>query len=198
MVKLILELIGTVAFAVSGAVVGVKKKMDILGVSVLGVTTAVGGGVIRDLLIGKIPPAAFSEPVYMAVALAASLIVFIPAISRRINLDRFIWVLADSVGLGAFTIVGVSTGVDFDNRFFAVFLGFLTGVGGGVIRDVFAGEIPMIFRKHFYACPCIIGAAVCVLLYPYNDTLAILSGFFLVVLLRLLAAKYRWHLPQAK
>ena len=198
MIKLIIELIGTIAFAVSGAVVGINKKMDILGVSVLGMMTAVGGGVIRDLLIGKTPPAAFSDPVYMLTALAVSLIVFIPAVSRRINLDRFLWVLTDSVGLGAFTIVGVTAGLPFDNHFFAVFLGIVTGVGGGVFRDICAGEIPMIFRKHFYACPCIISAVACTLLYPYSDTLAILVGFTTAVLLRLLAARFKWHLPKAK
>lgn len=198
MVKLILELIGTIAFAVSGAVIGIRKKMDILGVTVLGVTTAVGGGVIRDLMIGKAPPAAFSDPVYILVAIATSLIVFIPAISRRIDLDRFIWVFADSVGLGAFTIIGVAAGQPFHNSFFAAFLGILTGVGGGVIRDVCAGEIPMIFMKHFYACPCIISAILCTLLYPYHQNAAILAGFFLTVLLRLLAARFRWHLPKAK
>lgn len=198
MIKLMIELIGTIAFAVSGAIVGINKKMDILGVSVLGMTTAVGGGIIRDLLIGKTPPAAFCDPVYMMTALAVSLIVFIPSVSRHINLNRFPWVFTDSVGLGAFTIVGVTAGLPFENNYFAIFLGIITGVGGGVIRDICAGEIPMIFKKRFYACPCIISAIACALLYPCSDTLAILIGFTTTVLLRLLAARFRWHLPIAK
>lgn len=198
MFRMILELIGTVAFAVSGAAVGMHKKMDLLGVATLGVITAVGGGVFRDLLIGQVPPKTFSDPVYIPVAIVTSLIVFIPAIGRRIDLDRFGWVFADAIGLGAFTVVGMSAGLPFENTFFAVFLGVVTGVGGGVIRDICAGEIPMIFVRHFYACACIIGAVVCAVVYPYSADIAFLSGFVCVVLLRLFAARFKWHLPKAK
>ena len=198
MLKSILEIIGTIAFSVSGAVVGIRKKMDILGVTTLGIITAVGGGVIRDIIIGSTPPAAFRNPVYALVAIAAALVVFLPFISTRINLDHFIWILADSIGLGAFTMIGVSTGASFDNVFLEVFLGVITGVGGGVIRDVCSGDIPMIFIKHFYACPCIIGAVICAVMNDINPDLAIVSGFAAIIVLRLLAAKYKWHLPKAK
>lgn len=198
MLKSILEIIGTIAFSVSGAVVGIRKKMDILGVTTLGIITAVGGGVIRDIIIGATPPAAFRNPVYALVAIAAALVVFLPFISTRINLDHFIWILADSIGLGAFTMIGVSTGASFDNVFLEVFLGVITGVGGGVIRDVCSGDIPMIFIKHFYACPCIIGAVICAVMNDINPDLAIVSGFAAIIVLRLLAAKYKWHLPKAK
>lgn len=198
MLKSILEIIGTIAFSVSGAVVGIRKKMDILGVTTLGIITAVGGGVIRDIIIGATPPAAFRNPVYALVAIAAALVVFLPFISTRINLDHFIWILADSIGLGAFTMIGVSTGASFDNVFLEVFLGVITGVGGGVIRDVCSGDIPMIFIKHFYACPCIIGAVICAVMNDFNPDLAIVSGFAAIIVLRLLAAKYKWHLPKAK
>ena len=95
-------------------------------------------------------------------------------------------------------MIGVSTGVAFDNLFLEIFLGVITGVGGGVIRDICSGEIPMIFIKHFYACPCIIGAVICAVLNRYNSDVAIVSGFMIVLVLRLLAARYRWHLPKAK
>lgn len=198
MLRYILEIIGTIAFSVSGAIVGIRRKMDVLGVVVLGVITAVGGGVIRDVLIGTIPPNAFTNPVYALMAIVISLLVFLPFISQRINLDHFIWVLIDAIGLGAFTILGVLTGVGFDNIFLEMFLGVVTGVGGGVMRDICAGEIPMIFVKHFYACPSIIGAIICALLYGYNANAAIVSGFVIIIVLRLLAAKYKWHLPKAK
>ena len=198
MLKSILEIIGTIAFSVSGALVGIRNKMDILGIATLGILTAVGGGVIRDLIIGSTPPAAFRDPVYALIAIAVAIIVFLPFISKRINLDHFVWILADSIGLGAFTIIGVSTGVSFDNVFLEVFLGVITGVGGGVLRDICSGNIPMIFIKHFYACPCIIGAVICAVLNGYNADLAIVSGFTVIVVLRLLAAKYKWHLPKAK
>lgn len=198
MIICILEIIGTVAFSVSGAVVGIKKKMDILGVTTLGIITAVGGGIFRDIIIGVVPPTAFCNPIYMIIAIAAALIAFLPFISRKINLDHFIWVLADSIGLSAFTIIGVSAGAAFDNLFLEVFLGVITGVGGGVIRDICSGDIPMIFIKHFYACPCMIGAVICAVLNKYNSVLATVAGFGIILILRLLAAKYKWHLPKAK
>lgn len=198
MITSILEIIGTIAFAVSGAVVGIRKKMDILGVVTLGIITAVGGGILRDIIIGVVPPTAFRDPIYALIAIATGIIAFLPFIRKRINLDHFIWILADSIGLGAFTMIGVSTGAATDNLFLQVFLGVLTGVGGGVIRDICSGDIPMIFVRHFYACPCIIGAVACAVLNRYDPDLAIVSGFAIIFILRLLAAKFRWHLPKAK
>lgn len=198
MLKFILEIIGTIAFAVSGAVVGIRKKMDILGVTTLGIITAVGGGIIRDLIIGMTPPTAFRDPIYALLAIGVSIIVFLPFISKRIDLDQFIWVFADSIGLAAFTMIGVSTGTSFNNLFLEVFLGVITGVGGGVIRDICSGDIPMIFIKHFYACPCIIGAIVCAAVSRYHTNIAVACGFFIIIFLRLLAARFRWHLPKAK
>lgn len=197
MLTSILEIIGTIAFSVSGAVVGIKKKMDILGVVTMGIITAVGGGIIRDLLIGVVPPAAFRDPIYALIAIGVAVIAFFPFVSRKINLDHFIWILADSIGLGAFTMIGVSTGTAFDNVFLEVFLGVLTGVGGGVIRDICSGDIPMIFIRHFYACACIIGAIVCAVLNKYDPDLAMVLGFAVILILRLLAAEFKWHLPKA-
>lgn len=198
MIISILEIIGTIAFSVSGAVVGIRKKMDILGVVTLGIITAVGGGILRDIIIGVVPPTAFCDPIYAITAIAVALLAFFPFISKKINLDHFIWVLADSIGLGAFTMIGVSTGTAFDNLFLEVFLGVLTGVGGGVIRDICSGDLPMIFIKHFYACPCIIGAVICAVLNRYDPDLAIVVGFAVILILRLLAAKFKWHLPKAQ
>lgn len=198
MITSILEIIGTIAFSVSGAVVGIRKKMDILGVVTLGIITAVGGGILRDIIIGVVPPTAFCDPIYALIAIAVALLAFFPFISKKINLDHFIWVLADSIGLGAFTMIGVSTGTAFENLFLEVFLGVLTGVGGGVIRDICSGDLPMIFIKHFYACPCIIGAVICAVLNRYDPDLAIVVGFAVILILRLLAAKFKWHLPKAQ
>lgn len=197
MITNILEIIGTIAFSVSGAVVGIKKKMDILGVVTLGIITAVGGGILRDIIIGVVPPTAFRNPAYTLIAIAVAVLAFFPFVSRKINLDHFIWILADSIGLGAFTMIGVSSGTAFNNLFLEVFLGVLTGVGGGVIRDICSGDIPMIFVKHFYACPCIIGAIICAILNRYDPDLAIVVGFAVILILRLLAAKFKWHLPKA-
>lgn len=198
MLKSVLEIIGTIAFAVSGAVVGIRKKMDILGVVTLGIITAVGGGVFRDIIIGVTPPTAFRDPIYALLSIFVSIVVFLPFISKRINLDQLVWVLADSIGLAAFTMIGVSTGTSFNNIFLEVFLGVITGVGGGVVRDICSGDIPMIFIKHFYACPCIIGAIVCAILNRFNIDLSIALGFATILILRILAAKFKWHLPKAK
>lgn len=197
MIYFALEIIGTAAFAVSGAMAGIHKKMDIFGVSILGMTTAVGGGILRDLMIGAVPPMAFRRPVYALAAIAVSLLVFLPFIRSRINPDSTFLLITDSIGLGVFTAAGVKAGAFYDNVFLQIFLGTVTGVGGGVIRDIFSAETPMIFVRHFYASACILGAALCVFLYPFGENTAMLLGAGMVVILRLCAAKFRWRLPRA-
>jgi len=195
----IFEMIGTVAFAVSGALVAVKKKMDLLGVVVLGMTTAVGGGIVRDLILGITPPMAFREPVYALTSIGVSLILFLPSVRRSIPADSRLLLVMDAVGLGVFTAVGVQAGQAEGRFFLSVFVGTLTGVGGGVMRDIFAGERPAIFVRHFYACASIIGAMVCALLWSLTGKMpAMLAGSAVVTVLRILAAKYRWSLPKAE
>ena len=192
-----LEIIGTIAFAISGAMVGIEKKMDIFGVLVLGMTTAVGGGIIRDLLIGVVPPMAFQEPVYALTAIAVSIIVFLPFVRNRINKISKMILLMDSIGLGIFTVIGIKAAASFNNIFLSIFLALVTGVGGGVLRDVFAQDRPMIFVKHFYASAAIIGAVVSLLLWNINVETSMIVGAATVIVLRILAAKFRWHLPKA-
>ena len=202
----ILQLLGTVAFAVSGAMTALHKQMDMLGVTVLGLITAVGGGMVRDVLLGQTPPAIFSDPVTVLTAVAASILVFSPAVRRLLLKTRRIYDLtlrlADSLGLGIFTVIGAQTacGVLEQNNWFAIaFLGTMTGVGGGVLRDVLAGDLPYIFRKHIYALASLFGALVWVALHRWwNDTAALLIGVAVIVAVRLLAAHYRWSLPKAK
>ena len=197
-VLFILEIIGTVAFAVSGAIVAIEKEMDIFGVVILGTTTAVGGGIIRDLILGVTPPAAFRDPVYALLAIEVSLIVFFPKINRLFRRKNNIPLLImDSLGLGVFTVVGVRAGMTSDNLFLAVFVGVLTGVGGGVMRDLFAGNRPYIFIKHFYACASLIGATLTVALWTVDKDIAMVAGATLIILLRFLAARFRWSLPRA-
>ena len=203
---LILQLIGTVSFAVSGAMTAMRKGMDVLGVTVLGLTTAVGGGILRDVLLGRTPPAIFSDPLTVAVAAAAAVLVFIPAVRQRLLKTRRIYELtmrlADSLGLGIFTVIGAQTActaLGHANWFTIAFLGTITGVGGGVLRDVLAGDLPYIFRKHIYAVASLSGALVWVAVHRvWNDTAAMLIGGSLIVVIRLLAAHFRWSLPKAK
>ena len=201
---LIFELIGTIAFSISGAMVAIRKRMDIFGIAILGLTTAVGGGVIRDLILGITPPATFRHPVYAITALATAFLIFIPAVRRGLEkkhaiYDRFLLIM-DSVGLGIFTVVGVQAAFSRgygDNLFLAVFVGTLTGGGGGVMRDMMAGDRPYIFVKHFYATSSLIGAVVTALIWtPLGGICAMAVGTILTTALRMLAAKYRWSLPK--
>lgn len=202
----IFELFGTIAFAASGAITGLSKKMDILGVTTLGVVTAVGGGIIRDLILGNTPPATFRNPTYALIAIAISIIIFIPMVRRFLfkkqQVYDMIMLIMDSIGLGAFTVVGIQTAYVSDNTynaFLLIFVGVVTGVGGGILRDILAGNTPYIFIKHFYACASIIGAVVCILLWKFiGQSVAILGGAATVIVLRLLAAHYRWSLPKAE
>ena len=203
-----MELVGTVAFAASGAVVGINCRMDVFGVCVLGVVTAVGGGMTRDVILGKIP-GALVEPVYVAVAVAAALLVFLVEYFKKgllqgktgVLYERVMLVM-DSVGLGIFTGMGVMTGIQngyLENTFLLVFLGTLTGVGGGLLRDMMAGVPPYIFVKHIYACASVVGAMCCVWLYrDLGQIPAMMISAVLIILIRFLAAYYHWNLPRMK
>ena len=202
----ILELIGTVAFASSGAMIAIEKKMDIFGVNVLGATTAVGGGIMRDIILGLTPPGAFSHPVYVLVAALTSTILFVieyakpRAFESRVKTDYYdkLMFWCDTAGLGIFTVVGIQAAVRAvggENVFFFVFIGTLTGVGGGVLRDIMAGETPYILVKHIYACAAIAGGIGCVVgRTAFGEAYGTILGLAATVLLRFLAAHFRWNL----
>ena len=202
----ILELIGTVAFASSGAMIAIEKKMDIFGVNVLGATTAVGGGIMRDIILGLTPPGAFSHPVYVLVAALTSTILFVIAYAKptafesRVKTDYYdkLMFWCDTAGLGIFTVVGIQAAVRAvggENVFFFVFIGTLTGVGGGVLRDIMAGETPYILVKHIYASAAIAGGIVCVVgRTAFGEAYGTILGLAATVLLRFLAAHFRWNL----
>ena len=193
----VLDIIGTVAFAISGALMAIRKKMDIFGVAILGMTTAVAGGIIRDLILGITPPAAFVHPVYALTAIVVSLIIFIPSIRRALSHLETLLLIMDSIGLAIFTVTGVGAGMAYNNLFLTVFVGTVTGVGGGVLRDLFAGNRPYIFVKHFYACASIIGSLISALLWNINELLAMIAGMAAIFILRILAAIFKWSLPKA-
>lgn len=202
----ILELIGTAAFAVSGAMTAVQMRMDLFGAAILGMTTACGGGIIRDMILGLTPPKAFRDPVYAVVAIAVSILVFQPFVRRFLHKRQDIYDMvlqnADTAGLAIFTMTGIETAMSYTakpNLFLAVFVGVLTGTGGGVLRDLFANRTPVIFRKYFYASASLIGAVICVVLWGELGRLpAVMAGAAVILVLRILAAHYRWHLPAAK
>ena len=192
----IFEIIGTIAFAISGALMAIRKKMDIFGVAILGMTTAVAGGIIRDLVLGITPPAAFVHPIYALVAIGVSVIMFIPAIRKALSKLETVLLIMDSIGLAIFTVIGVRAGMEFHNLFLTVFVGTVTGVGGGVLRDVLSNSKPYIFTKHIYALASIAGAALCSLLWNVAGSIvSMISGALLIFVLRCLAAHFQWNLP---
>lgn len=202
----VLNMLGTLAFAASGAMIGLKKNMDIFGVCILGLTTATGGGVIRDLILGVTPPMAFRDPTAAMVALVTSVFFFARRVRRLLMHNpkhyRMLLFWMDSLGLGAFTVIGVQLAFQQARQptfFLLVFVGVVTGVGGGVVRDLLAQEVPYIFVKHVYACASLAGAVLCAGLWRWaGSMIAMLSGIAAVVLIRVLAAHYHWNLPKAR
>lgn len=205
----IIELIGTIAFASSGAMVGIQRNMDIFGVNVLGITTAVGGGMIRDIILGDTPPAMFHNYAYVFAAIITSCLLFtIIYIKKELLSSHFlmqyekVMITFDAIGLGTFTVLGINKAIESsfnDNSFLLIFVGVITGVGGGMLRDIFAGMTPFVFVKHVYACASIVGAITYLILRAFiNDSIAMIFSAILIVIIRLLAAHYRWNLPRIK
>ena len=208
-ILLVLEIIGTISFAVSGAFVAIKARFDIFGVLVIGCLTAVGGGITRDMLIGATPPAVFSRLYVIAIAVFTSVAVFIIAYMNRKKFDEFRGKIEyinntfDAIGLAAFSVAGTEIAFSSalsDNAFLAITLGVLTGCGGGVLRDILTETQPYIFKKHVYAIASIVGAGIYYVLrlFSVNTLIPSLIGMSIIVLLRLLASKYKWSLPKIK
>jgi len=198
----IFEVLGTVAFAVSGAMVAIDKKMDMLGVAVLGTVTAVGGGILRDLCLGITPPTAFVRPYYTILAAVVSLLIFLPPIRKKIRSASFfevVLLIMDSAGLGAFAMVGIHVAYLHNaGGFTMLMVGTFTGVAGGVFRDVLSNQMPYIFVKHFYCTAVLIGTTVAIILLRFiPEATALIIGALIIIVLRLLAAKFRWSLPHA-
>ena len=202
------ELVGTAAFALSGSLLAIQKRLDLFGVLFLGVVTALGGGTLRDLLLGTAPPRMFYNMEYVCLAIASSLLIFLIVEFRhgrsRIppGVSDFLMVLCDALGLGIFSVIGTQAGIQAgygDNMFLCVFLGMTTGVGGRILRDIMCKDIPFVLRKHIYAVAAISGGGVFYLLLRagINQNLSTLAGMLATLTLRLLAWHYRWNLPRA-
>ncbi|MGI5428762.1 trimeric intracellular cation channel family protein [Streptomyces sp. CA-179760] len=195
-----LELIGIFVFAISGALLAVRKNFDVFGMAVLAEVTALGGGLFRDLVIGAVPPAAFTDLGYFLTPLLATLLVFFlhPHVERiQVAVNVF-----DAAGLGLFCVAGTTKAYEYGLGLTAsACLGLATAVGGGVLRDVLANEVPSLLRwdRDLYAVPAIVGATMIVLcihygaLSPLTSALAVITAF----VLRLLAMRYHWRAPRA-
>jgi uncharacterized membrane protein YeiH len=195
-----LDLSGIFVFALSGGLMAVRKNMDILGIVVLAEATALGGGLFRDLVIGAVPPAAFVDTGYFVTPLAAGVVVFFlhPQVEGITGLMQPL----DALGVGLFCVTGTAKAHDYGlGAVPSVALGAASGVGGGVLRDVLANEIPSLLRwdREIYAVPALVSAAAVAVLIAYHDltaytgTGAALIGFTL----RMLALRYGWRAPRA-
>lgn len=189
-----LDIIGTMAFAISGALTAMKKKLDPFGVFIIAFVTAVGGGTLRDILIGHTPVGWMQNLDYVYVIIAG----FFLAIIFRKKLDRLrkSLFLFDTIGLGVFTLVGLQKGIDIGlHPIICIALGTMTACFGGVIRDILSNEIPVIFRKEIYATICIGGGLLFFILKTLHwneDVLYLITSLF-IILLRLMAVRYKWH-----
>ena len=204
-VMFVLELIGAAAFAVSGAMVAIEKKADIFGVLFLAVTTALGGGVIRDVLIGRIPPVMFVSYWYLLISVVAALAVFIDAYLRsekyKLHLDKLDAVnnVFDAIGLAVFTVSGMNAAMPVsDNVILVLFVGMCTGVGGGMLRDVMTNTMPKVLRKRVVAS--LIGGGLYYVMHvlDINQLLSVGCGMLVIFALRLFATIYKWNLPSVK
>ncbi|MDD6043862.1 MAG: trimeric intracellular cation channel family protein [Eubacteriaceae bacterium] len=197
----VMEWIGTVAFAVSGAVVAIRHDLDYYGIGFLAIITAVGGGIVRDVLVNRNLPASLADPSYAIVSIitAAAVILIYSKIERFNHLVS----VADAVGLAAFTAIGCRVAVvtDHPGLFVVITMGVLTGTFGGVLRDVFVQQIPYCFRREVYAVASIIGAIAFYLAYRYANaglTLAMLISFGITLVIRMYAVYNNLHLGKVK
>ena len=201
----IFELVGIVASAVSGSLKGIKHRMDLFGVAVLAIITALGGGLIRDIVIGSVPPAMFKNPLYVSAATAVSFIVFVIAYitygkgdEKYPKAEEWMLFISDTIGLAAYTVTGIEAAVRVGQTGFGLllFVGVITGTGGGMLRDIICRQIPSIFKKHVYALASAAGAVACVVMLrsPLPD-LAMPVGFAVIIIIRVLAKSFKWNMP---
>lgn len=207
---MIIEYIGTIAFAISGAIIAIENKMDILGVMILGTTTAVGGGIMRDVIIGRDVPVVFDNPSYLIVSFITTILVFVTfVILKKLEITKnkiykIVLNITDSLGLGVFVIIGTTSTLNagINNHLLVIFCSVLTAVGGGVLRDIMAAKIPGIFRKHIYCVVAIFGAVFFYTLLintPENvHNIITVSTILLVVIFRFLAFHFELNLPKVR
>ena len=204
----VLELIGVAAFATAGAMTAMERRADMFGVMFAAVITALGGGIIRDVLLGQLPPKMFTSYTYILVAIIASAAVFADAYARRdkyrSNAEKLDAVnnIFDAVGLAVFTVSGMNMAIScggMGNPFLVIVLGVTTGVGGGMLRDMMLGVMVKVLRKRIYVLASFAGAVLYYILLALSvsDIVSAVSAMVLIFALRVLATVYKWNLPSA-
>lgn len=193
----LIDILGTVAFAVSGVYAALQKRLDVFGILIIAFITAIGGGTVRDMMIGDLPVSWIRNINYSVIILSTVVVVIIFKDSIFKNFRKTLLVF-DSIGLGFFTILGVQKGITFGlHPAICIALGTITGCFGGIIRDVSLNNIPLIFEKEIYATACIIGGTVFVALLHVDMNIDLLEGISILIifLIRILAVRYDWRLP---
>ena len=202
------ELIGTASFAISGSLIAIERELDAFGVRFLAVITALGGGIIRDVLLGSLPPIFFTSYEFLAVAAISALIVFIVCYVRHgakknSPAAAVVFNIFDAIGLGVFAVTGTQAAMSAgfsDNAFMCVFMGMTTATGGGALRDIMSRATPFILRKQVYATAAIVGSLLYYLLefYGVHTAISTIVAVAIVITIRILAAALRWTLPKVK
>lgn len=189
------DLFGTGIFAISGVVTAIQKKFDLVGTLIIGFVTAIGGGTLRDMLIGRFPVGWLNDRNYLLVILAGCVIAY--TFKNQVRKFKRSMFLFDTVGIGLFTILGIQTALKYDlNIEICLLMGVISACFGGIIRDVLTNEIPLIFRKEIYATACFIGGIVYIILtkVSYMENLNIAVSIFTVILIRYFSIRYKWSL----
>jgi uncharacterized membrane protein YeiH len=192
----LIDLIGTMAFAMSGGLTAFHKRLDPFGVFIIAFVTAVGGGTLRDMLIGRTPVGWMRDVNYVYVIGLGYIIALL--FRRKLDRLRTSLFLFDTIGLGVFTLIGLEKGIEVHlHPVICIALGTMTACFGGVIRDILCNEIPVIFRREIYATICIFGGVVFFALkyFQINNDLLYLITSLVIITIRLLAVKYKWYLP---
>ena len=196
----VLDLFGTMAFAVTGAFKAIEHKADIVGIIILATITGLAGGTIRDVVFGKTLPNSLIDPTYVIITVISAIVLFLLYSKMKKHWNLFL--KFDAVGLGVFTVIGATFAYNlFGMNFLIIILsGMLTGIGGGILRDVFVNQTPIVFVKELYASASFIGAVVfyLTLLITNEVYAATILGITLTTGLRLVAMKYNWNLPKVR
>lgn len=197
MIFSILDILGLIAFAISGALAGIEKKLDFFGVFVIAMVTSIGGGTLRDLLIGNTPVFWLLNLQTFYIVVAATIISII--FRQYLSFLRTSLFLFDTIGIGIFTIIGIEKGLSINfSPIVCILLGTVTACFGGVARDILCNEIPVIFRKEIYATACLMGGFMffCLKLLHVNDDVIYVGTAGTIILIRILAVRYNWSFPK--
>ncbi len=196
----ILDLFGTMAFAVTGAFKAIEHKSDIVGIIILATITGVAGGTIRDIVLGEFPTNSISDPAYVIITVATAVVIFF--LYSHLKKHWNVFLKFDAIGLGVFTIIGATFAFNiFGLNYLAMVLaGILTAIGGGILRDVFVNQVPIVFIKELYASASFVGVTIFYLLLLAGiEVYAVtITGIIITTGLRLVAMKYNWNLPKVK